>query len=601
MKTSGIGGQAVMEGVMMRNGGKYAVAVRKPDGTVVVKKEDYKSASSKNGFFRLPIVRGVVAFVDSLVLGLGTMTYSSEVLEDDDEDYEPSGFEKFLIKVFKEKAANVVMTFVVIISILLAVGIFVLLPTFAAGLLGGLIKSELKKTLVEGVIRIILFLLYVWLISLMKDIKRTYMYHGAEHKCINCIESGKALTVENVRESSRFHKRCGTSFLFVVMFVSIVLFMFIRTDNFILKIVFRLLLIPVISGISFEFIRLAGSRDSKLLDILSAPGLCLQRITTKEPDDSMIEVGIASVEAVFDWKSFIAQVRREEAGMSDKDFELDTEFVDEEMHLEDLTAQDESGDMQEDIIFDDFDLDDISIDKDDVDIDNVGIMQETDNKNEETVSNAEPDPFDGIFASDGSIMQQKGYIAEAEEQELPDEAQFFDEPDESDEESEIDEPEIEESGIDESGIDEPEIDEPEIEESGFEGLEIEESGFGESEELDERAKKAEPEELIDYDGEATLEETGKTETATAGEPLENMDFTDAYYDTDYYEEAGDGKIVEDIKGFFGRKRKKKELSASERIARHKSLSIYDADYDESDELLRELDRIVDENKSDEDK
>lgn len=327
MKTSGIGGQAVMEGVMMRNGKDYAVAVRKPDNTIELKKDVYISAASKNVFFRLPLVRGVVAFVDSLILGMSTLTYSSEVIEGDDEDYEPGRFEKFLISVFKEKAADVVMSLVVIISILVAVGLFVLLPTFVAGLLGGVIKDELKQTAVEGGIRLLLFILYVWLISLMKDIKRTYMYHGAEHKCINCIEAGKDLTVENVRKSSRFHKRCGTSFLFIVMFISIIMFMFIRVDNFALKILFRLLLIPVISGISYEFIRLAGSKDNLLLNILSAPGMCLQRITTREPDDDMIEVGIASVEAVFDWKSFVETVRNADAD-EDVRFEVTSDDID---------------------------------------------------------------------------------------------------------------------------------------------------------------------------------------------------------------------------------------------------------------------------------
>ncbi|MCR5324405.1 MAG: DUF1385 domain-containing protein [Lachnospiraceae bacterium] len=300
MKGSGIGGQAVMEGVMMKNGSTYAVAVRKPDGDIVVDTQKFKKTFEGVKFFDLPIARGVIAFIDSLRLGVGTLMYSADFAVDEEEEgKKKKDPEK------QKKEDQVVMTLSVILAVVLAIGIFMVLPYFLSQLLKKVITSTALLTLCEGLIRIILFVGYIAAISCMKDIKRVFMYHGAEHKSINCIENGLELNVANVRKSSRRHKRCGTSFLLIVMLISIIFFMFIRVETAWLRIVLRLLLIPVIAGVSYEFIRLAGKSDSKIVDILSKPGLALQSLTTSEPDDDMIEVAIASVEAVFNWRKFL--------------------------------------------------------------------------------------------------------------------------------------------------------------------------------------------------------------------------------------------------------------------------------------------------------
>lgn len=303
MRPSGIGGQAVIEGVMMKNKDRYAVAVRKPDNQIVIENSEYHSISDKYKFFRLPIIRGIVAFIDSMSLGTKTLTYSASFYEEEDEA-KPSKVEKAMGKVFKEKAEAVIMGITLVIAMILAIGIFMILPWFLADLLGKQIDNEILQALIEGAIRLVIFILYVSAISMMQDIKRVYMYHGAEHKTINCVENGLPLNVENVRKQSRQHKRCGTSFMLYVMIISILLFMCIRVDQPVLRVVLRILLVPVIAGISYEFIKLAGRSNSKIMGILSKPGMWLQGLTTKEPDDSMIEVAIASVEAVFDWKAF---------------------------------------------------------------------------------------------------------------------------------------------------------------------------------------------------------------------------------------------------------------------------------------------------------
>ncbi len=304
MRPSGIGGQAVIEGVMMKNKNHYAVAVRKPNDEIVIENSEYHSIADKNKFFRLPIIRGMVAFIDSMSLGMKTLGYSASFYEEEDEA-EPSKMEKAMGKVFKEKAESVVMGITVVIAMILAIGIFMILPWFLADLLRKQINNEILQALIEGAIRLVIFILYVSAISMMQDIKRVYMYHGAEHKTINCVENGLPLTVENVRKQSRQHKRCGTSFMLYVMLISILLFMCIRVDQPVLRVVLRILLVPVIAGISYEFIKLAGRSNSKIMGILSRPGMWLQGLTTKEPDDTMIEVAIASVEAVFDWKAFL--------------------------------------------------------------------------------------------------------------------------------------------------------------------------------------------------------------------------------------------------------------------------------------------------------
>ena len=305
MKSSGIGGQAVMEGIMMRNGSEYSVAVRKENGEIEVKKETYKGVGSKCKLFRLPFIRGIFSFVDSLVLGMKSLNYSASLfMEDGEEEEEPGRFEKWLQKKFGDKAEKVIMDLTMVISIILAMGIFMVFPTWVSTLMKPLLGNGIWMALFEGVLRIAIFIAYVGLISLMPDIKRTYMYHGAEHKCINCIEHGLPLTVENVMKSSKEHKRCGTSFLLIVMVISILFFLVIRPETLWLRLVSRILLIPVIAGVSFEFLRLAGNSDNPVVNLLSKPGLMLQGLTTKEPDGKMAEVAICAVEAVFDWKAY---------------------------------------------------------------------------------------------------------------------------------------------------------------------------------------------------------------------------------------------------------------------------------------------------------
>ncbi len=300
MKYSGIGGQAVMEGVMMRNGNKYAVAVRKPDKEIAV---DVKNTKDINDIWhKLPIIRGIVSFIESLTIGLGTLMYSASFFEDEDEIDKSKLSEAELKK--REKKEKAEMGGTLVLSFALALGVFFAIPYFISLGLNRFVESQALIAFVEGIIRIAIFIGYVAVISRMDDIKRTFMYHGAEHKCINCVEAGKPLTVENVRGATRFHKRCGTSFIFIVFIISVFVFMFISFDNTWIKLLARLLLIPVIAGISYEFIRLAGRYENKFVDVISKPGLLLQRLTVMEPDDDMIEVGIASVEAVFDWKKF---------------------------------------------------------------------------------------------------------------------------------------------------------------------------------------------------------------------------------------------------------------------------------------------------------
>lgn len=291
MKNSKIGGQAVIEGVMMKNSNKYAVAVRKPDNEITVEVFDVKNPHES--LSKIPLVRGVMAFVDSLSIGMKSLTFSSSFFEEEEKN--PKN-EK------KEKISNF---FVIAVSILIALGIFMAIPYLVSRCMGKWIESNLLLSIVEGLIRLVFFFAYIVLISRLEDIRRVFAYHGAEHKCINCIEHGMELTVENVRKSSRFHKRCGTSFLFIVMIISMIFYCFINVESQYLQLLIRLLLIPVIAGVSYEFLRFAGNADTKLIEALSKPGLWLQHLTTKEPDDKMIEVGIKSVEAVFDWRSFI--------------------------------------------------------------------------------------------------------------------------------------------------------------------------------------------------------------------------------------------------------------------------------------------------------
>ena len=302
---SGIGGQAVLEGVMMKNRDIYAVAVRKSDGKIVVNTQEYAGILGDSFLKKVPFVRGIFNFIDSLALGMKSLNYSESFCED--EEAKESAADKALNKVTGGRAEKVFMALTLIFSIALSVAVFIALPYYLSTLFGKYVRNHSLLNIIEGAIRIVIFLSYVLLISLMKDIRRVYMYHGAEHKCINCIERGRALYVENVRRSSRMHRRCGTSFLLFVMFVSIMLFFFITVTNPVYRIVLRIALIPVVAGISYELIRFAGKHDNVFVRILSAPGMLLQRLTTREPDEDMIEVAIQSVEAVFDWRQYLKE------------------------------------------------------------------------------------------------------------------------------------------------------------------------------------------------------------------------------------------------------------------------------------------------------
>lgn len=341
MKSSNIGGQAVMEGVMMKNKEKYAVAVRKPDGKIEIMTGESKSIIKYEKLTKTPFVRGIFNFIDSMVLGMKTLSYSADFfLEEEDDkskgkktsitdssekatqDHKSSGSAKDK-KADKEKKSNDgLLAGTMIIAVLFALGMFIGIP-FAAGeaLRRWVTEKELIVVTCEGILRLLLFFGYVVLISQMNEIKRVYMYHGAEHKCINCIENGWVLNVENVRKSSKEHKRCGTSFLLFVMIISIVIGLMIRVSNPWLRLLVRFLMIPVVAGIAYELIKWAGNSDNPVVCVISKPGLWLQKLTTKEPDDSMIEVGIQSVEAVFDWKAYFKEngiLVKEKASVEDE-------------------------------------------------------------------------------------------------------------------------------------------------------------------------------------------------------------------------------------------------------------------------------------------
>ena len=310
MKSSNIGGQAVLEGVMMKNGEDYAVAVRKPDGEIEVKKDIYKGIVKWKFLTKTPFIRGIFNFIDSLVLGMKTLTYSSEFYEEEEEKIPLTEEEERK----KKKKESILTRVTVGVSVVLAVGIFMVLPYYLISFAENIVHSKAALAALEGIIRILIFIAYILMISKMEDIKRVFMYHGAEHKCINCIEHGMELNVDNVRKSSKQHKRCGTSFLLFVMIVSCVMIFFIRSDSQLVKVGLRIALIPVIAGISYELIKWAGNSDNPIVNLLSKPGLWLQNLTTKEPDDDMIEVAIQSVEAVFDWRTY----QKETYGVSEE-------------------------------------------------------------------------------------------------------------------------------------------------------------------------------------------------------------------------------------------------------------------------------------------
>ncbi len=310
MKSSNIGGQAVLEGIMMRNGSQYSVAVRKPDGTIEIKKEPYKSVLPVKNISKIPVIRGVFAFIDSLVVGTSSLMWSAEFASEEPD--ETAGSDAGVSKEKKDDAKaerewKLLMTVTVVLSILFSVALFILLPYFLAGIIRRAGAPEVAVSLAEAILRIVIFLAYMLIISRMKDIQRVFAYHGAEHKCINCIENGMDLTVENVMKSSRQHKRCGTSFLLLVIVISVIAFLILGLFGIsspLWRFLSRIILIPVIAGVSFEFLRLAGSSDSKLVCTFAKPGLALQKLVTREPSEDMAEVAIAAVNAVFDWKKW---------------------------------------------------------------------------------------------------------------------------------------------------------------------------------------------------------------------------------------------------------------------------------------------------------
>ena len=290
---------------MMRNKDKYAIAVRKSDGSIVLKKDTYKGILAGSVLKKIPFIRGIFVFIDSMILGLGCTNYSAEIYAEDDPDAHPANAEKNGENPKESFGEQALTAVVMVLSFVLAIGLFMVLPYFLASHVVKLTGSTALLSLFEGIIRIAIFVCYILVISQMKDIRRLFQYHGAEHKCINCLEGGNELTVENAKKATRLHKRCGSSFILFVMMVSIVLFFFIRVRNPIARVGLRILLLPVISGISYELIRFAGSSDNPVIALLSKPGLMLQGLTTKEPDDRMLEVAIASVEAVFDWRDYL--------------------------------------------------------------------------------------------------------------------------------------------------------------------------------------------------------------------------------------------------------------------------------------------------------
>ena len=431
MKPSGIGGQAVIEGIMMRNKDVYSVAVRKPDNEIEVIKKDNKLLTQKYKILNLPIIRGVINFVESLVVGTSTLTYSASFFEDPQEQ-KPTHIDKIAKAVFKDRLESIIMAITVLISIAFAIGLFMILPYYISRMLSNYIPSKSVLNLVEGLIRVFIFIVYILLISLMKDIRRVYMYHGAEHKCINCIEHGLELNVENVRKSSKFHKRCGTSFLFFVMFISVIFFIFIRVSNPLWQVAMRLLLVPIIAGVSYEVIRWAGKSDNLFVRIISKPGMWLQALTTREPDDGMIEVAIRAVEEVFDWKQFLEEYQGEnkqsENGVQVERTDLEYAVTEELKkpqkprkskkakkieELEELEESEEDDDMSRFEIIDASDSDDDSEDdsEDDSDDDSNNLMNE-DQANDETDDgisfiDTDNDEDDGSVTVDIPIFKQR--------------------------------------------------------------------------------------------------------------------------------------------------------------------------------------------------
>lgn len=297
MKKQSVGGQAVIEGIMMQSKNYRAIAVRKSNGEIELKKERIKSWVQDKKIDKIPFLRGGFILFETMIQGIKSLNYSSEFFMEDDEE-EEDAIDKFLKRVFKDKANDAIMVVSLILAMILSIGLFVLIPTIISGFFGLFIKNNIILNLIEGLIRILILILYMLGISRNEDIKRTFMYHGAEHKTIYCYENDLELTVENVRKFTTLHPRCGTNFLFIVMATSIILFSFFGWPNILLRVVMRILCIPIVAGISYEIIKFLGKYDNILSKIVAYPGMMLQRITTKEPDDAQIEVAIKALKAV---------------------------------------------------------------------------------------------------------------------------------------------------------------------------------------------------------------------------------------------------------------------------------------------------------------
>ncbi len=299
VKPTSIGGQAVIEGVMMRGPKDIAIAVRTPENEIVVKKEPVEGIITKYKLNKIPFLRGGLALIDSMVLGIKSLNYAVGIaMPEEDTDQEPGRLEAFLQKIFGDRLADIVTYFSVFVALLVSIGVFILGPTLLAGTLKKFISNIMVLNLIEGVLRLTLFIAYVFIISKMEDIRRVFQYHGAEHKSIYCYENGEDLNIENVKKYSTLHPRCGTSFLFIVMMISMVLFSMVAWRGPISRMLIRLALLPVVAGISYEIIKIAGKSQSMFMGIVSYPGMMMQKLTTQEPDDSQIEVALEALKNV---------------------------------------------------------------------------------------------------------------------------------------------------------------------------------------------------------------------------------------------------------------------------------------------------------------
>ena len=297
MSKQAVGGQALIEGVMIQSKEKRAIAVRKADGEIVIKKNKIKSWINDKNIDKIPFVRGSFILIENMIEGINSLNYSSEFFMDE-EDEEEDKFDILIKKIFKHKANDVVLGIAMVFAILISIGMFVLTPTFIGGLFSKIISNKVILNLIEGIIRILILFTYIVIISKNKDIERTFQYHGAEHKAVYCYENNLELTIENARKFTTLHPRCGTNFLFIVMSTSIILFSFFGWPNPLARVIMRIVCIPVVAGISYEIIRFLGKYNNKLTKIVAYPGMMLQKFTTKEPDDSQLEVALAALKAV---------------------------------------------------------------------------------------------------------------------------------------------------------------------------------------------------------------------------------------------------------------------------------------------------------------